>query len=92
MEFSKRKHPRLKGYDYSQNGAYYVTICVEGRRCILGSIHADCDMQLSEFGRIAKKYIEQIEAHYKYVLLVLYNNAESHSFADSEGHTPDYFE
>ena len=33
-----RKHPRLKGYDYSQNGAYFITMCVKDRRKLLGKI------------------------------------------------------
>jgi REP element-mobilizing transposase RayT len=28
----------LAGYDYAQAGAYFVTICTAGRRCVLGSI------------------------------------------------------
>ena len=31
----KRKRNRLEGYDYSQNGAYFVTICVEDMKQIL---------------------------------------------------------
>ena len=38
MELPKRKPTRLKGYDYSQNGAYFVTICTHNRKCILGNI------------------------------------------------------
>ena len=34
----KRKHPRLKGYDYSSNGYYYVTICSKDMKCIFGKI------------------------------------------------------
>ena len=33
-----RKHPRLKGYDYNQNGAYFITMCVKNRRELLGTI------------------------------------------------------
>ena len=33
-----RKHNRLNQYDYSQNGAYFITICTENRKCILSSI------------------------------------------------------
>jgi REP element-mobilizing transposase RayT len=29
---------RLKNYDYSQNGAYFVTICTENRKCLFGEI------------------------------------------------------
>jgi len=32
MELSKRKHIRLPDYDYSQNGAYFVTICTHHRQ------------------------------------------------------------
>ena len=35
--FPKRKHPRLKNYDYSQNGYYFVTICASNRRCVFGT-------------------------------------------------------
>ena len=42
---------RLKGYDYSQAGAYFVTICVHERECLFGEI-VDGAMQVNEFGRI----------------------------------------
>ena len=38
VDYPKRKHVRLKGYDYSQNGMYFVTICTQNRRCILSQI------------------------------------------------------
>ena len=34
MELPKRKSIRLKGYDYSSNGAYFVTICTHNRACL----------------------------------------------------------
>ena len=33
-----RKNPRLKDFDYSRAGAYFITICTKGRKCILGRI------------------------------------------------------
>lgn len=43
MELPKRKPTRLKGYDYDTPGAYFITVCVHNRRCILsrivGAIH-----------------------------------------------------
>ena len=33
-----RKKIRLKKYDYSQNGAYFVTFCVKDRHEMLGTI------------------------------------------------------
>jgi len=35
LELSKRKDIRLKDYDYSQNGAYFLTICVKDRHNLL---------------------------------------------------------
>ena len=37
-ESHHRKSIRLNGYDYTQAGAYYVTICVQNRLCLFGSI------------------------------------------------------
>ena len=72
MEYPKRKHPRLKGYDYAQNGAYYVTICVENHRCLLGSVDNNQVVQLSPYGQIANRFLSQIDAHYPYVKVVNY--------------------
>ena len=33
-----RRSIRLKGYDYSQAGLYFITICVKDRKCLLGEI------------------------------------------------------
>jgi len=70
LAFAKRKHPRLKNYDYSQNGCYYVTICTKNHYCILGQIpvgwdaHIPPTVELSDIGKIAKKYIENINCVY----------------------------
>lgn len=41
-KYNPAKHPRrsirLKGYDYSQKGAYFVTICIKEGKCFLGGI------------------------------------------------------
>ena len=37
-ELPKRKPNRLQNYDYSQNGAYFVTVCIKDRHEILGNI------------------------------------------------------
>ena len=36
-----RKNIRLQEYDYSKEGMYYITICVQNRECILGKIAND---------------------------------------------------
>ena len=38
MDLPKRKPTRLKGYDYSQNGCYFITICTKDRKEILAEI------------------------------------------------------
>ena len=38
MELPNRKPYRIAGYDYSQNGAYFVTICTQDRKKILSKI------------------------------------------------------
>ena len=38
MDLPKRKQIRLKDYDYSQNGAYFVTVCAQNREMLFGDI------------------------------------------------------
>ena len=38
MEQPRRKKNRLEYYDYSQNGAYFITICTENRKCLLSTV------------------------------------------------------
>lgn len=45
-----RRSIRLKNYDYSQAGAYFVTICTQGRDCLFGEIE-NSEMQLSLAGQ-----------------------------------------
>ena len=37
-EIHHRRSIRLKGYDYSQEGLYFITICIEDRKYLLGKI------------------------------------------------------
>jgi Transposase IS200 like. len=49
-----RRHSiRLRGYDYSQPGAYFVTICTQNHESLLGEI-VDEKMRLNTFGRIVE--------------------------------------
>lgn len=34
-DLPKRKASRLKGFDYSENGAYFLTVCTQNRKKIL---------------------------------------------------------
>ena len=46
-----RRSIRLKGYDYSQSGLYFVTICCQDRICRFGKIE-NGEMVLNDFGKI----------------------------------------
>jgi putative transposase len=46
-----RRSIRLKGYDYSQEGAYFITICLQDRRCLFGTV-IDGVMCLNDAGQM----------------------------------------
>ncbi len=48
----QRRSIRLKGYDYSQAGLYFITICTQNRACLFGNVVND-EMILNEYGHIA---------------------------------------
>ena len=74
-ELPTRKHPRLKGHDYSDSGAYFITLCVKDSHELLGQIivgrdvHIAPQVQLSEYGMIAAKHIEKIKTQFQDVLI-----------------------
>jgi putative transposase len=64
----QRHSIRLQGYDYSQAGAYYVTIVTYGRECLFGDIK-NGEMQLSAMGCIAHENWQTIPEHFRQVEL-----------------------
>ena len=67
-DLPKRKDLRLKQYDYSSAGAYFVTICIKDRKRILSDIIKPVgvgafddpltpQIQLTEIGKITEKYL-----------------------------------
>jgi putative transposase len=48
-----RKSIRLKGYDYSQAGMYFITICVHNRACLYGNIK-NGEMLLNDAGQMVE--------------------------------------
>ncbi len=64
----KRKHPRLKDYDYSTAGAYFITICTHNRRCLLSHVVgrglAPAETQYTTYGQIAKEQLYLLEKRY----------------------------
>jgi putative transposase len=51
-ETRRRKPLRLRGYDYAQAGAYFVTICTQHRTCLFGEV-VDGAMRLNGAGQLA---------------------------------------
>jgi len=49
-----RRSVRFQGYDYTQNGAYFVTMCIHNRECLFGEIRDDGIMRLNECGEIVQ--------------------------------------
>ena len=64
----RRRSPRLAGYDYSQNGAYFVTITSFQRACIFGEIFGE-EMRLNDCGSIVCNSWHDIPEHHPQVVL-----------------------
>ncbi|MCL2377366.1 MAG: transposase [Defluviitaleaceae bacterium] len=60
-ELSARKHPRLKSYDYSQNGYYHVTICTQSKLPILSQVGRGlapaAELTLTTIGKIVENQL-----------------------------------
>ena len=70
-DLPKRKSIRLKGYDYSSPGAYFITICTNDRkqllsRIIVGTGVLDCPQNvLTSYGEIANKHLINMSNFYE---------------------------
>ena len=58
-----RRSIRLKGYDYSQAGAYFVTICTQDRECLFGDI-VDGEMRLNDAGQMVHRIWNDLSVEY----------------------------
>jgi REP element-mobilizing transposase RayT len=66
----KRKPTRLKQFDYSQNGYYFITICTYKKQKILCDIVGDdAHIVPSKCGIIVEKYISNIPGIDKYIIM-----------------------
>jgi putative transposase len=63
-----RRSLRLLQYDYRQSGAYFVTICVQARKCLLGEIRDD-RMCLNDLGQIVQECWLDVAQHFPCVEL-----------------------
>ena len=72
MELLRRKLNRLADYDYSQNGAYFVTVCTRNRQKLLSDIVGDGFPVPTPIGLIAEEYIHKIPEKYPAVFVDRY--------------------
>jgi putative transposase len=63
-----RRSIRLKGYDYTSPGAYFLTLCTHQRQCLFGHI-VDGVMHLNDWGQIVERDWLAIPNHYPHVAL-----------------------
>ena len=67
-EIHRRRSIRLKGYDYSQAGAYFVTVCAKDHACLFGDVEQG-EMILNDAGNMIKTWWLAIPDKYRYVEL-----------------------
>ena len=58
-----RRSIRLRGYDYAQVGAYFVTVCTQDRECLFGEVVGG-EMQLNDVGHLIETLWEEMPDHY----------------------------
>ena len=76
MVFEQRKQIRLKKYNYSDSGWYFMTICTQNRECLLGNV-INNKMILNKFGKIVDKKIKELTV-YKNIEIDIYSVMQNH--------------
>ena len=75
-----RKKLRIPDFDYSQPGAYYVSVVTQGRRKLFGQI-IDGEMILNDIGKMVKEVIDQFPEHYPGINVELFVVMPNHIHA-----------
>ncbi len=87
MEMPQRKPNRIEGYDYSQDGAYFVTVCTQDRKKILSRISVGTpvpgcpqipQVELLRHGQIADKIVRQLNDFYDHISVDKYTVMPDH--------------
>ncbi len=92
MDLPKRKLTRLKGYDYSSPGMYFVTLCTAHKLHLFGEIKNE-RMILNKLGEIVNNEISKIHSHYENITVHKYVIMPNHihmiiDISDAEGINP----
>jgi putative transposase len=67
-DFNHRQSIRLKGYDYSASGAYFITICTHEREHLFGDI-VNKTIELNIFGDIARSHWQQLSQYHSNIIM-----------------------
>jgi REP element-mobilizing transposase RayT len=76
-EIHHRRSIRLKGYEYSRAGGYFVTICAHDREHLFGDI-VDGEMRLNDNGRIVEEWWRRSATHFPGVDIDRYITMPNH--------------
>ena len=68
LMFPNRKNIRLKGYDYSADGYYYITICTKEKKHLFGRI-VDKKLFLNDIGKMVEAEIKKIPDYFEFAQL-----------------------
>ena len=77
-QLPKRKPTRLKSFDYSKTGVYFVTLCTQNRKKILSKVVGvdvlgdPQSIELLAYGDVANKYINQLNEFYSNIRIDQY--------------------
>ena len=88
MKMHHRRSIRLTGYDYTQNGCYFLTICTRDRECLFGEIQ-NAKMILSNIGEKVKICWKEIPNHFPQIILHEYVIMPNHIHGIVEIHNTD---
>ena len=87
-DIHKRQNQRLKEYDYSTEGAYFVTVVAKDRECLFGEI-VDSEMVLNDVGMVVRNEFQRTEKLRDNViidsLIVMPNHVHTIIYIDRRG-------
>lgn len=87
MKIHHRRSIRLNGYDNTQDGNYFLTICTRNRECLFGEVH-EGRMYLSNYGKMVNECWQEIPAHFPQIVLHEYVIMPNHMHGIIEINTP----
>lgn len=98
MKYDPQRHHRhsirLKGYDYSQSGAYFITAVTQNRACLFGQINGDA-MRLNDAGAMIERWWNELNHKFPTVSTEMFTVMPNHIHGilliheSQDGHTHD---